>query len=97
MEGRGRMNLSPLVPLVDDKVYANTLQCTHSPSRILLFFPRIQLAEEVLHELGISVLQDGFSNESHQVQLIVYVVHRQEMCSGCFLCSDVIDVRPGDA
>lgn len=97
MEGLSHMELSSLVVLVDEKVYAYTLQRTDSPGRILLFLPGIQLAEEVPDKLRISVLENGFSNEPHQVQLIVNVVHREQVRSSCFLGSDVVNVRPGDA
>jgi hypothetical protein len=76
--GRSGSHVLPfLIISVDEKVYANTSQCADSPGRILLLFPGIQLAEEVLDEPRISVLQDGFSGKSHQVQLIVDVVYRE--------------------
>jgi hypothetical protein len=57
----------------------------------------VQLGEEVFQELWVSVLQNGFSDQAHQVQLVVNIVHGQEMSSGSLLCCDVVDVGTSDA
>ena len=54
---------------------------------------RIQLTEEVLHKGRISVLDYCFSCLSHQLKLIVHVVHSDEMSSDRLLGSEMVDIR----
>jgi hypothetical protein len=57
------------------KIHAHTLQRADRPLRILLLLSVVQFREEVLEELWVSICNDGFSYEPHEVQLVVDVVH----------------------
>jgi hypothetical protein len=50
----------------------------------------------VLQEVRVPVLQDGFAYQAHQVQLVVDIVHGQEMSSRSLLCCDVVDIGARD-
>lgn len=82
---------------VTHEVYANALQGLNRPVRILLLRTAIQLGEKVSQELRVPVLQDGVSYQPHQVELVVHVVHGQEMSPGGLLRGDVVDVCSCDA
>jgi hypothetical protein len=58
-------------------IHTHTLQRADRPLRILLLLPVVQFREEVLEELWVSVCNDGFPYEPHEVQLVVDVVHGQ--------------------
>ena len=82
---------------IAEQINTNSLQSGYSPLRILFLVPCIQLAKELFDELRISILENSFSRQSHQVQLVVHVVHRKEMGAGRFLRGDMVDVGPCDA
>jgi hypothetical protein len=65
------------VRLLLKKIHTHTLQRADRPLRILLLLPVIQFLEEVLEELWVSIRDDGFPYEPHEVQLVVDVVHGQ--------------------
>jgi hypothetical protein len=57
----------------------------------------VQLAEEFLDELRIPVLNNRFPRQPHQVQLIMYIVHGEQMRAGSLFRRNVVDVRAGYA
>jgi hypothetical protein len=65
------------VRLLLKKIHTHTLQRADRPLRILLLLPVVQFREEVLEKLWVSVCNDGFPYEPHEVQLVVDVVHGQ--------------------
>jgi hypothetical protein len=78
------------------QVYPDLPQGTHSPLRVIALI-RIQIPEELLQKRRISILYDCLSYVLHQVELIVYVVHRQEMRPCGLLGRDVVDVGSSNA
>lgn len=84
-------------PSVAEQVNANTAQCRNGPLWIFFLLLIVQLREEVFHKLRISIVQDSFACQPHQIQLIVYVVHCQQMRASSLLGGDMIDVGAGDS
>lgn len=84
------------VQSVTQQVNSNTLQCSDCPFRILLLVI-VKLAKEVPHESWIIILENGFMDSSHEVKLIVHVVHSEQMSPNGLLRSEVVDVCPCDA
>ena len=53
--------------LLGKQVYTNAFQRVDRPYRILILFPVVQIAKEVLDKLWVSILHDGLSRFPHQV------------------------------
>ena len=83
--------------LLAKQIYANTSKRIDCPSRVLVLLSVVQLAKEVFDELRVSILYDGLSCLFHQIELVVHIVHSQEMRAGSLLCSDVVDVGSCDS
>lgn len=83
--------------LIAHQIHAHPLQCRHSPVWISGLVIIIQLPKEAPYECWISVFENSFSNLSHEVELVVHVVHREKMCARRLFCCDVIDVGTCDA
>lgn len=70
----------------------DALEGIHCPSRISFLLPLIQVSKEVLDKLWISIFHDGFPSKPHQVQLVMDIVHRQQVSSCCLFGRDMVDV-----
>jgi hypothetical protein len=57
----------------------------------------VQLAKEIFYELWIAVPKNSLACQTHQIKLIVDVVHSQQVGSGSLFCSDMVDVGTSDA
>ena len=85
-----------IVQSITEQIHANPFQSIHSPLRILSLII-IQFRKEVPQKRGISILDDSLPHILHQVELIVDVMHGQEMCSSSLFRCDVVDVCSNDA
>jgi hypothetical protein len=73
------------------------LQRSDGPFWILVLVPAVQFAEEVFQKLWIAVFEDSFACQSHQIQLVVDVMHGQQMGSGGLFGGDVGNIGTSDA
>lgn len=71
-------------------------QSTDRPSREVLLIV-VELRKEALQERRISVFDDRCPYTPHEIQLIVHVVHRKQVCSCRLLRRDVVDEGPSNA
>lgn len=82
---------------IAQEIYTDASECLDSPFWVLVPVAAVQLAEEVFQELRVCIFQNGFSGPPHQIELVVDIVHCQEMGAGSLLCCNVINVGSCDA
>lgn len=88
--------LLSLLLLVLHQINTHPPQRLHRPTRILLL-PLIQPPKELPHKRRVPILQNRLPYLPHQIQLIVHIMHRQQMRAHRLLRRCVVDIRPSDA